>query len=301
MLNSNFANKIKDLLKCFQDSNSEEEKIIHSRMKNDKHYKEKEIEEIISQSINLEFIVCRDGIIYKNISIESSGSFYRNFIKKYIEKNNLHGKNSYWSRIKDGRIAFFQELKKHDPNLYQLMCYAELEDAISIEIAREIASWWDDFASHERTLDNQKKMVTGRNGEQLSLKYEKIQIDNLAKKYGLETKNPSWEALDENDSGYDIGSFTIYDDAWCDKKVEVKSTESDSGIFSFSRNQFFTMRTFKKTYEVHLWKLNQMELAILTWDDLSHHMPVNNGKGSWTAVEIKFSEFEHKFKKQKFV
>lgn len=290
MLNSTGASLVLKAVECFRGCNSEALSIILLRLKDNKCSPE-DANKAIQLGLHLGFFSLADNVVANNTSIVNKHQFYQEYIKKCILIDRIHEENPQWNIISYGRRKFLDKLCETNKNLYQLLRYANLTEGTS----SDVVAWWDEFAALFRQQDDDKKLLTGRKGEELSLAYEKAIVNNLAVKYKLEARMPVWESVDNNDSGYDIGSFTVFENNWCDKKVEVKSSESDYGIFSFSRNQYKTMRTFNKTYEVHLWKLKTQELAVLTYEDLSPHMPIDQGKGSWSAVDIHFSEFKHKF------
>lgn len=288
MINPLEAEHLFFLLNAFQKKEFEHMEVL--RFKLSSFHSAANFKKIVDVGRELQFLSTDGDVARCHYHPEHETLFYRFYIKQNIKILGLESiYQSHMNKVTHGRKIFCKAVE--GTSLHQLLRYADLIDGLD----SNIVCWWDDFSASHRKEDDSRKLLTGRKGEELSLKYEKIIINHLAIEHEIEIKTPIWEAVDNNDSGYDIGSFTVFENKWCDKKVEVKSSESDYGIFSFSRNQYKTMRTFNKTYEVHLWKLKTQELAVLTYEDLSPHMPLDQGKGSWSAVDIHFSEFKHKF------
>ena len=113
-------------------------------------------------------------------------------------------------------------------------------------------------------------------------------------------KDPAWQAVESNLSGFDILSVVGEMD---NRKlpIEVKTTSGTIGHGSFyiSRNEWETGIT-SDYYNFHLWALGDINpsLAVLDKADVAPHIPTNRGDGSWDAVEIPFAAFKSVFSSQ---
>jgi len=68
----------------------------------------------------------------------------------------------------------------------------------------EVVTWWDELAGLIRGSVDTEKMISAREAERLSLKFERDRLRSL----GID-KDPVWVALDDNTLGYDILSYDL--------------------------------------------------------------------------------------------
>lgn len=164
-------------------------------------------------------------------------------------------------------------------------CFAEA--GLIVGYSDEVVGWWDALAARARGQKSKIMMETGRHGERLSIKYEQIRTG----------KEPAWQAVESNLSGFDILSVVGAMDS---RKlpIEVKTTSGQIGHSSFyvSRNEWETGST-SDFYNFHLWAIGgeKPSLAVLDKADVVPHIPTNQGEGSWDVVEIPFVAFESVF------
>jgi len=164
-------------------------------------------------------------------------------------------------------------------------CFAEA--GLIAGFSDEVVGWWDALAARARGQKSQIMMETGRHGERLSIKYEQARTG----------KEPSWQAIESNLSGFDILSVVGALDT---RKlpIEVKTTSGAirHAFFHVSRNEWETGTT-SDFYTFHLWAIggNNPTLAVLDKADLAPHIPTNQGTGSWESVEIPFEAFAAAF------
>lgn len=167
-------------------------------------------------------------------------------------------------------------------------CFAEA--GLIVGYADEVVGWWDALAARARGQKSQIMMETGRHGERLSIKYEQARTG----------KEPAWQAVESNLSGFDILSVVGATD-YRKLPIEVKTTSGAIGHGSFyvSRNEWETGST-SDFYTFHLWAIGDGNPAIAVLDkaDVAPHIPVNQGVGSWETVEIPFAAFAAAFSNQ---
>lgn len=165
----------------------------------------------------------------------------------------------------------------------QVIAEADLADGDSDDVVQ----FWDEMAGLARGQKNLRLNQIGRRGEKLTIAYE-VRRTN---------RKPRWVAIDNAEDGYDVLSIVSADDV---RKltIEVKaSTQGMSGSFYLTRNEW--ARAQETTFHVfHLWDLlcaQSPQIAVLSVDEISCHIPSNNRLGEWTNVEIPFGAFKGKF------
>jgi len=150
----------------------------------------------------------------------------------------------------------------------------------------DIVYWWDELTIISRSYRSAELFKYGRQGERLTIKYE-------LKRTG---RNPQWQALESNFSGYDILS-TISDTDITPLQIEVKSSTHRlrNAKIHISRNEWKNAQ-IARAYKFYLWIIaNTVQMAVITVDDIKNHIPSNNGNGTWESVEIPMIEFKDKF------
>ena len=158
-----------------------------------------------------------------------------------------------------------------------------MEDVIS----PEILAWWDEMSQELRGKQNEKRLETGRKGEQLTLQYE----------YKRVGERPVWKSVESNFAGYDILSVFSVEDR-TPRLIEVKTSSATIGYSSMkiTAKEWETACALPDRYFFYLWLLDKKpKLAILTQSDVRPHVAENQGRGVWEKVEIPFSIFASAF------
>lgn len=127
---------------------------------------------------------------------------------------------------------------------------------------------------------------TGRKGERLTLKYE----------HSRTGKEPIWQSIESNLSGYDVLScFSESDET--PLQIEVKASENslDYADFHLTSNEWESA-TLARNYLFHLWELSpNPKLAIVTVEQMEKHIPVNSGEGYWETAQVPYRVFRENF------
>lgn len=151
----------------------------------------------------------------------------------------------------------------------------------------DVVSFWDSIAALARGQESSRLLEIGRQGERLSVAYEKART-------GCE---PKWVAIDNNADGYDVLSIVALDDSRS-LSIEVKSSSMGlAGSLHLTRNEWERSQEIEN-HIFHLWTINsisQNALAVIAPTDLQNHIPKDSGAGSWEVVEIPFSLFRPHF------
>ncbi|MBF7155073.1 protein NO VEIN domain-containing protein [Bacillus albus] len=176
-----------------------------------------------------------------------------------------------WSYlIHKGRKEAFQYFPT---NVKQCFKEAELINSFDPDVIK----WWDILASIARGKQQDTQLEVGRIGEELSLVYERNRI----------RKNPVWQSVESNLSGFDILSCVSSIDM-TPLKIEVKTTTISSELFTFyvTRNEW-NVAELSQHYYFHLWILGkEPELFIIDKMDLVDHIPLNQGCGYWENAKV---------------
>ncbi len=144
----------------------------------------------------------------------------------------------------------------------------------------DVINWWDELAAIARGKQYDDKVEIGRIGEKLSFDYEKQRTG----------KEPFWQAIESNFSGYDILSI-LENGSNSPLMIEVKTCCSKSSEINFhiSQNEW-QVAEYSQAYVFHLWVLStNPNLYIVQTNQMAKHIPVNKGKGIWELVQISLS------------
>jgi hypothetical protein len=170
-----------------------------------------------------------------------------------------------------------------DQHLAQVFSEAGLVDGID----PEVVAFWDGLAAAARGRMNDRATEIGRQGERLTFEFETLRT-------GIQ---PKWVGVDNNADGYDLLSVIARGDPRS-VSIEVKaSTLGMQGSFHLTRNEW--ERACDVDHHLfHLWAIDERQerlLACITPTQMSAHMPINSGAGSWETVEVPFRAFEESF------
>ncbi|MED1127619.1 DUF3883 domain-containing protein [Bacillus paralicheniformis] len=176
-----------------------------------------------------------------------------------------------WSYLIDrGRKEAFQYFP-----LDVQQCFKEAELINSYEA--DVVKWWDKFASVTRGKQQDTQLETGREGERLSLEFERNRTG----------KEPIWQSIDSNLAGYDILSV-IDENNDTPLRIEVKTSTVRSNEFTFyiSRNEW-SIAEASPNYIFHFWVLGiEPDLYILDKNDIKPSIPLNQGNGIWENAKV---------------
>ncbi len=145
-------------------------------------------------------------------------------------------------------------------------------------------NWWDALASANRGERDARLLAQGREGERLSLAYERDRLQRA----GI-SRAPVWVAIEDNTVGYDILSYTWHDDCEINRLIEVKTTQANPPRMILSRNEWKTAEQYGSAFEFHLWNLTSEALTVYSVDEIRAHIPTDNGTGRWENVEIRLA------------
>lgn len=181
--------------------------------------------------------------------------------------------NPIWaSLLPKGR----SEAKNYLPD-EALQCFKEC--GLFGELNADLIQYWDKLALAYRNYTQKTMTETGRTGEKLSFDHE----------YSRTGNKPLWQAIESNLSGFDLLSVVDENDAQ-KLRIEVKATTSSVGYakLHLSKHEWNTAKA-STNYLFHLWTIkNGPTLYVVTADEISKHIPNDQGEGDWESVEIPF-------------
>jgi len=149
-----------------------------------------------------------------------------------------------------------------------------------------VVAFWDALAARARGQKDDRLNAIGREGERLSLEYERQRTG----------RPPKWVAIDNNDDGYDILSVVSADDLR-KQSIEVKaSTLGLRGSFFLTRNEW-ERALESEQHAFHVWSLATRPpvLAVLEADEVYRHISIDQGAGEWKSVEVPLAAFKERF------
>jgi hypothetical protein len=151
----------------------------------------------------------------------------------------------------------------------------------------DIVTWWDNLADNLRLEVERHKIDIGRQGEQLTIYYERKRT----------MEEPKWVAIDSNLAGYDIKSqkSEINNSTLL---IEVKTSyEELENAFCYLSVREWTTALTAKDYLFHFWCLSggRKRIAVVLPSQVDRYVPTNNLSGKWESVKIPFACFKNDF------
>lgn len=163
-------------------------------------------------------------------------------------------------------------------------CLVEAE--LATGYAEKVVSFWDQLAAAGRILRGTELAAIGRQGERLSLVYERTRTG----------REPKWRSIESNADGYDVLSVADHHDMR-PKQIEVKaSTAGQRGAMHLTRNEWEATELMP-LHCFHLWDLSKspFALAVVPRASMAKHVAVDMGDGTWDLLVVPFSAFADAF------
>lgn len=150
---------------------------------------------------------------------------------------------------------------------------------LDMEPEEEVILWWDRLADYVRGETENEKMKRARFAERLSIELERKRLARL----NIDLA-PKWVSLEDNSLGYDILSYDKIEGRIVNRLIEVKSTLGKSIVLT--RGEWNNAVTAPDKTLFHIWRLPEQTFEEVSVSELSAHIPVDSGNGSWRNVEI---------------
>ncbi|WP_224483471.1 DUF3883 domain-containing protein [Robertkochia aurantiaca] len=153
------------------------------------------------------------------------------------------------------------------------------EAGLMDDMSDELIKIWDRLSLSSRNYTNHQLLEIGREGEKLSVQYERQRTG----------KKPFWQAIESNLVGYDLLSCVDSDNE-TPLLIEVKSSTSKlkHALFYLTKNEWRVAKR-SENYIFHLWILgSDIQHFIVPFKKIEKHVPSNNGGGEWESVRIPF-------------
>ena len=211
---------------------------------------------------------------YKNGSTERA---FRIMLSDYIAEI----KPIWRSRIPYGRKEATLFMKKDE-----IACFVEA-GLLTTNLTKDVIEWWDNQASLIREESNEELMSSGRQGELLTLEYEKKRTGVI----------PDWKSIESNLLGYDIQSQkSKTDHSHIFIEVKASTNNVDSAFFYVSHHEWDVAKN-NADYLFYIWSVEGKtnKLAILKPYDVSFYIPIDQREGKWESVRIPFSSIANRF------
>jgi hypothetical protein len=168
------------------------------------------------------------------------------------------------------------------------------QSLIEAELARgygdEVVQFWDQLAAIARGLRNAELCEIGREGERLTLAFERERTG----------REPKWTSVESNSDGYDVLSIASASDLG-HLPIEVKASRMGMrGLFHLTRNEWDATELMP-LHQFHLWDLSKNcspALAVVPRPKVAEHVSLDVGNGRWGEVAIPFATFAPLFELQ---
>lgn len=217
-----------------------------------------------------------EGAIYLDpvIPTEAPHGDAKIFYRSCVEILMLAHRPVWTKTLIYGRKALVQKLESDEAQ-----CFAAA--GLMEETDEAVVGWWDRMAGLSRMGTDQEKMKRAREAERLTMDHER---DRLAR-IGID-KSPVWMALEDNWAGYDVLSYDQGASGPVSRLLEVKSTTASPLRFYVTRREWETCMKMGAAYHFHVWDMNTGNLFERSGEEVTKHIPSDNGKGRWSNVEI---------------
>ncbi|MCA1040547.1 DUF3883 domain-containing protein [Bacillus infantis] len=197
--------------------------------------------------------------------------------REYIYRILTKEQPSWLYQVPFGRELVASSLKDNEYfDIYQ--CF----DSVGLfnkEIDMDTIEWWDSLSSFIRKKQDSQKIINGRIGELLTIKYETEKLS------GSEL-TPKWVSIENNLAGYDVLSYKIEQGSPKQIMIEVKTCSSYPVSFYITRNEWKIAQDFGENYIFYVWFLPEKSLHKYNVKDIESNIPINRGSGSWKDVLI---------------
>lgn len=209
---------------------------------------------------------------------DHTGGSRSNRLRTLIEAIARADATASWLRILPlGRAHAATYLR--DTNIFQCLesagLYVEPIDA-------ETLACWLRMQDLARATEAAVRTKRGMQGEELTLRNEREKL----RAAGCTDLEPRWMSPEDNTLGYDVQSFEMKDGRFVVSLIEVKASDAKPLRFFVSRRQWEVAKRMAQQYRFHIWDLSSEALLTLTPQDMSNHMPVDQGSGIWHRVEV---------------
>jgi hypothetical protein len=148
----------------------------------------------------------------------------------------------------------------------------------------EVVQWWDRLSQTVRAELADQRLLQGRQAERLSIEYERARLAAL----GI-TKQPRWVSIDDNSIGFDIQSYAPGPVEPVNRLIEVKSSSREPPRIILTKGEWDAALRYGAAYIFHIWQISTKTLIEKTAQEIAHHIPIDQGDGSWLQVEIEVS------------
>ena len=187
-------------------------------------------------------------------------------------------------RIPYGRTEAFLFMNEEEQRCFIEAGLIDSED-------ESVLNWWDTIAGIERMKVNSSLEELGRMGERLTMEYEE----------GRTGVKPDWRSIETNLCGYDILSQRSADDGnklLIEVKTSSKPIHEANAIVSRHEWNVARLNNNIKRYFFYFWCIQSKEaqLAVVSADEMEHHIPVDSEYGFWENASIPFEAFADRFK-----
>jgi Domain of unknown function (DUF3883) len=195
---------------------------------------------------------------------------YREILASLIKSTAPH-----WAR--HSILGRGKALARAPVDAIQCLRTASLLDA---DIGDSGRKWWTDLATFFRAQRDAELRARGRQGELLSMQREKILVRQFTE------LQPVWVALDDETLGYDIESWRATKDGGVVPVIIEAKMVVPGGNVHVTRGEWRAAVKDARKFELQVWTDGESDPVVLFAEQLSSHIPNENGAGRWESVVI---------------
>ena len=246
--------------------------------------------------------------LYKNNLPNNDGLFQNTDTKKikdFLFDNNINLQkftSDKFSELDISRFLYLDFLKNNFKNFdFKWLDYAYLGREKSINaisnsddkaclqnllllgnLDKNGEQWWQDLSIFSRSISNDAKQETGREGEDIVYRYER---DRLGENADIKKM-----FIEDNAAGYDLLSFTN-SDLKQRLHIEVKTSKSSSGKAFITKNELNKAKIYQEYYRFYFADLDKSKLAIVSYDQIKPHISKDQGSGKTETLSLPLNLF----------
>jgi hypothetical protein len=147
-----------------------------------------------------------------------------------------------------------------------------------------VVKWLDSLVSLAYAQNDAKLLAFGREAEYLSYEFERNRLAEHAAAPEVE-----WVALNDNSAGFDLRSASLKDGVFVPRLIEVKSSQKDPPRIIITRHEWDVACRIGDAYVFHVWHLASRLMREVPFQEMSVHVPLDQGRGTWESVQIEIS------------
>lgn len=147
-----------------------------------------------------------------------------------------------------------------------------------------VVKWLDSLVSKAYAQNDARLLAVGREAEYLSYRLEQSRLADFPAAPPVE-----WVALNDNSAGFDLRSVCMKGGEFTPRLIEVKSSQRIPPRIILTRHEWEVACRMSEAYVFHVWHLPSGSMKEVLFDEMSAHIPMDQGGGAWETVQIEIA------------